>query len=71
MAQVAAPTTTNVTVSIPQNHPNFDKFMAILSALEPVILVGISPFVKNPDSQNIIAHEAPVAKTLFDALSQL
>ena len=62
---------TVVTSTIPTDHPSFDKFVAILQALEPVILLGVSPFISNPQSQQIALSEHTVAQNLFQALSKL
>lgn len=62
---------TVVTSTVPTDHPSFDKFIAILQALEPVILLGVSPFIKNPQSQQIALSEHTVAQNLFQALSKL
>jgi hypothetical protein len=70
-AAAVSNSTSTVTVAIPNDHPKFQDFMRILAALEPVILLGVSPFIKNERSQAIVLQEHSVAKNLFDALSQL
>lgn len=78
--QTQAPTPTQVAVSVPvtpivtavpTTHFNFAKFMAVLAALEPLVIAGVSPFIKNPTTQQIVANETPIAQTLINALSQL
>lgn len=64
-------TSTPITTTVPANHPNFDKFMKVLSALEPLVLAGVSPFVKNASTQQIVVNESPVAQALVNALSEL
>jgi hypothetical protein len=54
-----------------QEHSGFGKFITVLEALEPVVLAGVSPFVKNPATGAIIAAETPVAQALLEALSAL
>lgn len=69
---VAAPNIQSVVTStVPVTHSKFAAFMGVLAALEPVILAGVSPFIKNEHSQQIVATEAPLAQTLMDALSKL
>lgn len=62
---------TPIVTAIPSTHPNFSKFMAVLAALEPVMLAGISPWLKTTNAQTIAVTEAPVAQALFQALSAL
>lgn len=70
-----ATTSTGTTVTLPSTTPHsqstFSKLMMILEALEPVLLAGASPFIKNPETQQIVATEAPVAANLFAALAAL
>jgi|HubBroStandDraft_5_1064220.scaffolds.fasta_scaffold515670_1 hypothetical protein len=49
----------------------FQKIMDVLEALEPVVLSGLSPFIKNAATGAILADEAPVAQALFEALKAL
>lgn len=68
----ATPTSvTPIVTSVPTTHPSFSKFMAVLAALEPLVLAGASPFIKNQTLQTIVISEAPVAQALFQALSAL
>lgn len=60
-----------IATAVPAAHPKFDKFMSILAALEPVILAGASPFIKNSTTGNVVAAESPIAQTLLAALSNL
>lgn len=64
-AQVAA------VAAQPVSHPALDKLFLILSALEPLLLAGAAPFIKNPNTQAIIQEEAPIAQALSQALSGL
>jgi hypothetical protein len=77
----AAPTATAVPAQTPvgtfvqptvaHNQSSFGKFMSVIAALEPLILAGASPFVKNSMTGTIIASEAPLAQTLLQVLSNL
>lgn len=68
----AIPTAQVVIASaVPVTHSSFSKYMAVLAALEPLVIAGISPFVKSDNAKNILATEHPLAQTLFEALSQL
>lgn len=57
--------------TVPVTHSSFSKYMAVLAALEPLVIAGISPFVKSDSAKNILATEHPLAQTLFEALSEL
>jgi hypothetical protein len=45
--------------------------MAVLAALEPVVLAGVAPFIKNPNTGQLIANEIPVTNALLKALALL
>lgn len=57
--------------AIASSPTKFQKFMDVLSGLEPVVLAGVSPFVKNPATGAIVAAEAPIAQAFLAALSKL
>lgn len=64
-------TGTTVTPSPAHTPTTFQKIMAVLEALEPVVLAGVSPFIKNAGSQALVAAESPIAQTLLQALAAL
>ena len=64
-------TGTIVTPSPTHTPTTFNKIMAILAAAEPLVLAGISPFIKNSQSQIIINQEAPGAQALLTLLSEV
>lgn len=61
----------SIVTAVPVSHSGFSKFMTVLAALEPLILAGTSPFIKNANTQQLVLTEAPLAQTLFAALAQL
>lgn len=65
----ATGTTVNAT---PVHTPStLNKIALILEAFEPLILAGVSPFVKNGNSINIINSEAPEVQAALAILAQL
>lgn len=53
------------------SHPALDKLFQILTLLEPLVLAGAAPFIKNPQTAAIIQEEAPVVEAITTALSGL
>jgi hypothetical protein len=60
-----------ITPSTAHTPTTFNKIMSILAATEPLILAGVSPFIKNTQSQIIVNEEAPGAEALLTLLSEL
>lgn len=64
---------TTVTASSTSSHTpsTLNKIALILEAFEPLILAGVSPFVKNGNSINIINSEAPEVQAALAILAQI
>ena len=67
----AAKTTVVPSTALAASPSGFQKFIAVLEALEPVVLAGVAPFIKNPATGAIVASESPIAETLLAALAEL
>ena len=73
-ATTAAKTTVTTVVpstALAASPTAFQKFVAVLEALEPVVLAGVAPFIKNPATGAIVASESPIVETLLAALAEL
>lgn len=52
--------------------PNaFQKILAVIEALEPIIVAGVSPFIKDVKTAELINSELPTANALIQALEAL
>ncbi len=60
-------TTTAAPAPTAQHHFNFALFLQILASIAPVV---VAPFVKNPQSQQILATETQVLEQVLSASSQ-
>jgi hypothetical protein len=67
----AAKTTVVPSTALAASPSAFQKFIAVLEALEPVVLAGVAPFIKNPATGAIVASESPIVETLLAALAEL
>ena len=67
----ASGTTVTPSPALQANPSALSKFLSVLQALEPVALLGVAPFIKNPASQAIVVNEAPVVQALLSALKLL
>ena len=67
----ASGTTVTPSAALQANPSAMSKFMSVLQAHEPVALLGVAPFIKNPASQTILVNEAPVVQALLSALKLL
>ena len=66
-----AKTTVKPSPALAASPSGFQKFVGILEALEPVVLAGVAPFIKNPATGAIIEDESPLVQALLTALSKL
>ena len=66
-------TGTEVTPSsqMAQNPTKFQKFMSILVHAEPLIMAGVTPFIKDQQTGHLVASEAPEAQALLEVLGNL
>lgn len=67
MATAKKPVPSTPAAPTAHDHAKLLTFLQILSALAPAIA---APFIKNPNSQQIIATETGVASAILSALNQ-
>ncbi|MDE1971315.1 MAG: hypothetical protein KGI50_07115 [Patescibacteria group bacterium] len=66
------PAGTVITTTNPAHTPStLNKIAAVLAALEPFILAGTAPFIKNEHSIQLVNTEAPLAQNLLNVLANL